>query len=58
MKTKLLLATLALAVTPSLAMAMGGCGFGHAKTDEVAMSCAEGSTYSTDLQRCVPITTG
>ncbi len=55
MKTKLLLATLALAVTPSLAMAMG-CGYGHVKGEDIAMSCAEGSVYDTDAQRCVPTT--
>ena len=57
MKMKLLLATLAVTVTPSLALAMG-CGFGHEKADTVAMSCAEGSVYSADTQNCVPITTG
>ena len=55
MKTKLLLATLALAVAPTFAAAMG-CSYGHTKTEEVAMSCAEGSTYSADEGRCVPTT--
>lgn len=55
MKTKILLATLALAVTPSLALAMG-CGYGHTKTDTVAMSCVEGSVYDAEAQRCVPTT--
>ncbi len=55
MKTKLLLATLALTAAPSFAMAMG-CSYGHAKTEDVAMSCAEGSVYSADEKRCVPTT--
>ncbi|MBT8413763.1 MAG: hypothetical protein KJO30_05475 [Boseongicola sp.] len=55
MKTKILLATLALAVTPSLALAMG-CGFGHAKTETASISCAEGSVYNAEAQRCVPTT--
>ena len=57
MKTKVLLAALAVTVTPSLALAMG-CGFGHEKSDDVAMSCAQGSIYSADLKTCVPLTTG
>lgn len=56
MKTKMLLATLALIVTPTLALAGGGCGFGHAKTEQVVMSCAEGSIYDAEEQRCVPTT--
>ena len=55
MKTKILLATLALTVTPSLALAMG-CGFGHTKSETASISCAEGSVYSSETQRCVPTT--
>ena len=55
MKTKMLLAALALTVSPSIALAMG-CGYGHAKTDDVAMSCAAGSVYNSETQRCVPTT--
>ena len=55
MKTKMLLATLALIVTPSIALAMG-CGIGHTKTEQVVMSCAEGSIYDTEAQRCIPTT--
>ena len=55
MKTKMLLATLALAVSPSIAMAMG-CGYGHSKTEEVTMSCAAGSVFDSESQRCVPTT--
>lgn len=54
MKTKMLLATLALAMSPTFAMAM--CGDGHAKNDTAAMSCAEGTTYDSETHRCVPMT--
>ena len=53
MKIKVLLAALALTAAPSFAMAMGGCGFGHAKAEDVAMSCAEGTVYDSEAQRCV-----
>ena len=56
MKVKMLLATLALTITPALALAGGGCGFGHAKTEDVVMSCAEGTIFDTETQRCVPAT--
>ena len=55
MKTKLLLATLALAASPTLAMAMG-CSYGHTKTEDVVMSCAAGSVFDTETQKCVPTT--
>jgi O-antigen/teichoic acid export membrane protein len=44
-----------LAVT-TLALAGGGCGFGHVKTEEVVMSCAQGSIFDSEAQRCVPTT--
>lgn len=53
MKSKLLLAALVLAATPSLAIA--AC-FGHGKED-VVMSCAEGTDYDPETQTCVPSTT-
>ena len=56
MKYKTLLATLALTVAPSLALAMG-CGYGHTKAEQVVMSCAEGTVYDTEAQKCVPLTT-
>lgn len=56
MKTKMLLATLALIVAPTLALAGGGCGFGHVKTEEVVMSCADGTVFDAEAQRCVPTT--
>jgi len=51
MKTKTLLAALALTLAPSLGLAQG-CGFGHIETQ--AMSCAEGTTYDAEKQICVP----
>ncbi|MGI9388802.1 MAG: carbohydrate-binding module family 14 protein [Boseongicola sp.] len=55
MKTKTLLATLALIVAPSIALATG-CGLGHTKAEQVVMSCAEGSVFDSETQRCVPTT--
>ena len=55
MKTKMLLAALALAVSPSIAMAMG-CSGDYTKTEQVTMSCAAGSVFDTETQRCVPTT--
>ncbi len=55
MKTKMLLAALALAVSPSIALAMG-CASGHSKSEQVTMSCAAGSVYDSESQRCVPTT--
>lgn len=55
MKTKTLLATLALTLAPTFALAEG-CGFGHAKSDTASMSCVNGSVYDADAQRCVPTT--
>lgn len=49
---KTLIAALALAVTPGLALAT--C-FGHAK-EEVTMTCAPGTVYDEDAQACVPTT--
>lgn len=46
---KTLLASLALALAPVAAIA--ACGH-----DRAAMSCAEGSVYDADQQRCVPAT--
>ena len=53
MKTKTLLAALALSTLPGLAMAQ--CFGDHAK-EQVTMSCAAGSVYDADTQRCVPTT--
>ena len=56
MKTKLALATMVLAVAPSLALAMG-CSAGQHKAEDIVMSCAEGTIYDAEAQRCVPMTT-
>ena len=55
MKTKLFLATLVVAASPTLALAMG-CSYGHSKTEDVVMSCAPGSVFDADTQKCVPTT--
>jgi hypothetical protein len=55
MKTKILLAALALVAAPSLALAEG-CSFGHTKSETASMSCAEGSVYSSEAKGCVPTT--
>jgi ABC-type dipeptide/oligopeptide/nickel transport system permease subunit len=55
MKTKLMLAVLALAVSPTVALAMG-CSSGHVK-DEIVMSCADGMTYDAQTQGCIPLST-
>lgn len=54
MKTKTLLAVLALAAMPSIASA--ACFGDHAKED-VVMSCADGTEYDAATQACVPTTT-
>ena len=54
MKTKTLLAALALTFAPAMAFAEG-CQWGHAK-EEVAMSCAAGSVYDAEAEKCVPTT--
>ena len=54
MKTKALLAALALTLAPTVSLAMG-CNFGHTK-EEVAISCAAGSTYDEASKTCVPTT--
>jgi len=55
MKTKLLLATAAVMLAPSIALAMG-CSSGHAKSEDVVMTCAPGSVFDADAERCVPTT--
>ncbi len=53
MKTTALLATLAMMILPNVAAAMG-CSYGHEAT--ATMSCADGTTYDADAERCVPVT--
>ena len=55
MKIKTLLAALALATAPGLAFAECS-GFGHSKSEQVTMSCAAGSVYDAETERCVPTT--
>ena len=57
MKTKLLLATFVLAVTPGLAMAMSfGCSGDH--KEQITMSCPEGQAFDAETQSCKPPATG
>jgi hypothetical protein len=54
MKTKILAATLALTLAPSVALAMD-CSYGKHKQ---AASCAAGSTWDADKGICVATPTG
>lgn len=54
MKTKILAATLALALAPSMALAMGCNSLKH----QQAASCAPGSTWDADQGACVAAPTG
>ena len=54
MKPKLLLAVMALVVSPGLAFA--GCSSGHLK-EEIVMSCADGLVYDPETQTCVSLST-
>lgn len=54
MKTKALLAALALTLAPTVSLA-AGCSYGHSK-EEVAITCAAGSTYDQASKTCVPTT--
>ncbi|QUJ78102.1 adenylosuccinate lyase [Sulfitobacter albidus] len=53
MKLKIALATTALMLAPSLALAMG-CSGSHSTQ---AMSCAAGTVYDADSNSCVATTT-
>lgn len=53
MKLKFGLAALALVVTPSLALAMGGCNYGKQKQ---AISCVTGTAWDAATNSCVPQT--
>ena len=53
MKIKTLVIALALTAAPALAFAEG-CSFGKHKQ---AMSCAEGTTYDSASQTCLPVST-
>lgn len=53
MKLKTLLATLALSLTPAVAMAMCS-GYGHSDT---ANQCGSGQVWDLDAEKCVAVTT-
>lgn len=55
MKIKFTLAALALALSPTLALAGGGCD--REKMNISASSCAEGTVYDAATGTCVPQTT-
>ena len=55
MKTKTILAALALTIAPSLALAMGCSGYNH--TSQQAMSCADGTVWDATTQTCIISTT-
>ncbi|MEM6387172.1 MAG: hypothetical protein AAF718_13145 [Pseudomonadota bacterium] len=54
MRVKLLLATLIVAATPGLALAMCS-GYGH---DQVTMSCPDGQTFDVTTSSCKATPTG
>lgn len=54
MKTKIILATLALTLAPTMTFAMG-CNKDHVKED-LAISCAAGTTFDDATKACVPTT--
>lgn len=56
MKIKMLLAALALTTAPTFALAQPCGALGHVVTEKVVMSCAEGSIYDSNAQKCVPTT--
>jgi hypothetical protein len=54
-KTTQTIITLAvLTLTPGIAMASGGCNW--MKTEQTAMSCAEGTSLDAATNTCVPLT--
>lgn len=53
MKLKVGLAALALVVSPSLALATGGCNYGKEKQ---AISCVAGTAWDATTGSCVPQT--
>ena len=54
MKTKTLLAALALSVAPTLALAMGCSGYDHTTS---AQSCIQGTVWDSEKGACVPLST-
>ena len=51
MKTKATLAALALAMTPSLALAWGGCG--SMTPQQTASACTDGQVWDSDTRSCI-----
>lgn len=56
MKLKTTFAALALAVAPTFAFAMGGCGWEHTTTS--ASQCAAGQVWDQTTNACVTPVTG
>jgi len=56
MKIATVIAVLALSLSPTFALAEGGCMYG-AKTKVTASSCAEGAAFDASKGACVPLTT-
>ena len=54
MKTKVLLAALALSVAPGLALAYS-CNMN--RIDTASMTCAEGTMWDAETRTCVPLNT-
>ena len=54
MKTKTILCALALSLAPTLSLACSGMGI---KSDQTAMSCAEGQVFDANTNSCVDQTT-
>lgn len=54
MKIKTTLAVIALMLSPTLALAEGGCA--HGKSNISASACAEGSLYDAATGTCQPVT--
>ncbi len=55
MKIKTTLAAALLALSPSIALAMGCSEGGH---EQVTMSCADGTVFDSEKGVCVPLVTG
>ena len=56
MKFRLAIAALALAVAPSFAVALGGCGMDRVTTS--ASSCADGQIWDAASETCITPVTG
>ena len=54
MKIKTTLAMIALCLSPTIALAEGGCD--HMKSNISASACAEGTIYDAKTGPCLPVT--